>query len=161
MPLSGELQKDTRRRSRSLTFFHLELKTTLKSIQSKSTERLEEISMTNRAPSNQTYQVLHSKGLSVTGGRTYLHEEPPKPLGFYKIPCKRCRSMRTTKCGKLINVYQRCGSCNKSLGIPTNAKRLGLSTKECTACGKINDVKYFQRWLAVVHFFCTSRMLLI
>lgn len=127
----------------------MELKTALKSIESKSTERLEQLSITNRTPANQTSQVLHTKGPFVTGGRTFLHEEPPKPLGFYRIPCKRCRSMRTTKCGKLINVYQRCDSCDKLLSIPSNAKRLGISTKECSSCGKVNDVKDFQRWRCV------------
>jgi hypothetical protein len=63
-----------------LDFFHLELKTTLKSIQSKSTERLEQVSITSRVPTNQAYQAPHLKGLFVTGGRTYLHEDPPKPL---------------------------------------------------------------------------------
>jgi len=121
----------------------------LKSIQSKSTERLEQVSITNRVPTNQAYQAPHLKGLFVTGSRTYLHENPPKPLGYYEISCKRCKSMRTTKCGKLINVYQRCVSCHKLLGVPSNAKSLGISTKECTSCGKVNDVRQFQRWRCV------------
>ena len=57
--------------------------------------------------------------------------------------------MRTTKCGKLINVYQRCVSCHKLLGVPSNAKSLGISTKECTSFGKVNDVRHFQRWHCV------------
>jgi hypothetical protein len=130
-------------------FFHLELKTTLKSIQPKSTERLEQVSITNRVPTNQTYQAPHLKGLFVTGSRTYLHEDPPKPLGYYEISCKCCKSMRTTKCGKLINVYQRCVSCHKLLDVPSNAKSLGISTKECNSCGKVNDVRHFQRWRCV------------
>jgi HNH endonuclease len=115
----------------------------------KSSERLEQVSITNTVPANQTYQTPHLKGLFVTSSRTYLHEDPPKPLGYYEISCKRCKSMRTTKCGKLINVYQRCVSCHKLLGIPSNAKSQGISTKECTSCGKVNDVRLFQRWRCV------------
>lgn len=121
----------------------------MKSIQPKSTEKLEQVSIINRVHTNQTYQEPHLKGLFVTGGRAYLHEDPPKPLGYYKISCKRCKSMRTTKCGKLINVYQRCVSCDKLLGVPSNAKRLGISSKECNSCGKVNDVRHFQRWHCV------------
>ena len=149
LSLSSELQEDTGRRCSGLTFFHLELITIVKSIQPKSTEKLEQVSIINRVPTNQTYQRPHLKGLFVTGGRAYLHKNPPKPLGYHKISCKRCKSMRTTKCGKLINVYQRCVSCHNLLGVPSNAKSLGISTKECTSCGKVNDVTHFQRWHCV------------
>jgi hypothetical protein len=118
-------------------------------------ERLEHTDIIKKAPSDQT---PHLKGLFITGNRTapYIAKGIPEPIdldknpiGFYKKVCKRCRSMRTTKSGKLINVYQRCDSCEKLLGVPSTAKSQGIYFIECTGCRKVNDVKYFQRWHCV------------
>jgi 5-methylcytosine-specific restriction endonuclease McrA len=125
--------------------------TTVKSIQPQSTEGSEQLGIINMVPKNQTNQVLHLKGLFVPRTRTtsYVPEQIPKPCGFYMKPCKRCQSMNTTKSGKLVSIYQRCDSCEQRLDIPSNAKSLGMSTKDCTGCRKVNNVKYFQRWYCV------------
>ena len=93
-------------------------------------------------------QSLYLNGLSATRGRTnpYFNDQIPKPVGFHNKPCKRCRSLRTIKSGKQTSKYQRCESCAKVLGVPSNAKGLHMSTIECSKCGKVNYVKYLQRW---------------
>jgi HNH endonuclease len=123
----------------------------VKAIHPKSTERSEQVGIINAVPKDQTNQVVYLKGLFVTRNKTntFVPIQIQKPLGFYKISCKRCRSTRTTKSGIVVNVYQRCNSCDKVLGVPSNAKSQGMSAKECTGCGKVNDVKYSQRWRCV------------
>lgn len=79
----------------------------------------------------------------------HILEKYHKPPGFYKKPCKRCRSINTTKHGKLFNKYQRCDLCDQLLEIPSNVKGLGMTTKECIRCGKVNNVKYLPRWHCV------------
>jgi hypothetical protein len=122
--------------------FLIELKTTVKSIQPKSTERLEQVGIINEVPTDQTNQAMHLKGLFVTPNRTtttYVPKQIQKPLGFYKKPCKRCRSMRTTKFGKVINVYQRCDSCEELLGIPSTI----VMERIAKVCNQINLSLFF------------------
>ena len=121
----------------------------MKSIHSKSNSRSEQIGIINKVPIDQTNQIVHLKGLFVSRNGTttyYVAEKIHKPPGFYNKPCKRCGSTNTTKWGKLFNKYQRCDSCEQILGIPPNAKGLGMVTKECIGCGRVNDVKYLRRW---------------